>query len=689
MQPPPPAALPPPVRAPGERRRLIELGWWLSVTLATLELARRTVSGVLAQTGGIPAVPLDDAFIHFQFAKSYALLEPLVYSPGDRPVGGATSLLWPLVLAPGWLLGLREEQLIWAAWGLGFLSLGLLAHETRRLAERLVAWPLALVAGALTLGFGGSVWGAGSGMEGIPFAWLLVRSARRASEWVEAPGQAGERRWRRWELLALAVLTPAMRPEGALASLLIAGALALRPRAGTRWLALPALGAAFTPQLLYLLLTGRPTSTTLSVKWLFASPYAWQAPQQLVANVRLLFGTLLDGKVWSAIFLPPGSAPVATLGLVALLVSLREPRHRFRRGAALVIALGVLIPATYDSFLWNRLRYLWPFAAGWFIGLMVLAQELGAWLSSLWRPLGWVPGLASLGVVVKLTQLLPLTFHDLAESSDAIRRQQVSLGHWARAHLPEDARIGVSDTGAIGYLSERRTFDVVGLTTRDEARYWAAGAGSRFEHYERLTPAERPTHFILYPHWFACPPLLGAPLTSRTVLGATILGGETMVANVADWSVLGSGERPLEEPAATLLDRLDVADLVSEAEHGYVLGQATQAQNTLRESDDGRADGFRDGRSSEHFSLEVAPGAIWVLRVGAAQPLRLDLSVDGVPAGSVELDASPWQERRLELGPHTPAGRRPVQVRSADGRPYAAGHYWSLMPSPRAPSSRP
>lgn len=51
----------------------------------------------------------------------------------------------------------------------------------------------------------------------------------------------------------------------------------------------------------------------------------------------------------------------------------------------------------------------------------------------------------------------------------------------------------------------RRTFDVVGLTTRSEPRYWAAGAGSRFEHYEHMPRAELPTHFIVYPGGWPCP----------------------------------------------------------------------------------------------------------------------------------------------------------------------------------------
>ena len=97
-----------------------------------------------------------------------------------------------------------------------------------------------------------------------------------------------------------------------------------------------------------------------------------------------------------------------------------------------------------------------------------------------------------------------------------------------RRHARANARIGVNDTGAIGYLGHRKTFDVVGLTTPEEARYWVAGAGSRFEHYEKLyrsSPDRFPTHFIVYPHWMACDAVLGDELHDETVTDQTILGG--------------------------------------------------------------------------------------------------------------------------------------------------------------------
>src|SRR5262249_24156251 len=90
---------------------------------------------------------------------------------------------------------------------------------------------------------------------------------------------------------------------------------------------------------------------------------------------------------------------------------------------------------------------------------------------------------------------------DVANSASGIFRQHVKIGRWAHDSLPESALVAVNDTGAIAYFSDRRTFDIVGLTTNGEAKYWVAGVGSRIEHYERMPHASLPTHFIVYPGW--------------------------------------------------------------------------------------------------------------------------------------------------------------------------------------------
>jgi hypothetical protein len=635
----------------------------------------------------MPAAPLDDTYIHFQYARSIAELHPFRYTAGAAPTPGATSLLWPLVLAPFYALGLRGPSLMWAAWALSFAALGLLAVETKRVAEGLVDTKLALAAGAMVLSFGGYAWFAGSGMEVVPFAFLLARSAGRAAAWMERTNAEGaaagdelaERHGYR-ELVALAVLTPLMRPEGAVASLFIVAALFHRPYR-KRAYAVPALLGPLAPAFVSFVATGQAMASTAVAKWLPMNPY-YEGSRLVVAiadNVVLFFGTLLDGRLWTSLFLPSGGRIVAALALAAIPVAGVRQGKWPRALVVLAVAVAMLIPATYETFLVNRVRYIWPFAWAWFVGLAALAGLVGgameAALSRIGVGAGGVPVLAAGIAVGGFASLLPASIEDLSTSAAAVTRQQVALARWARTGLAPDARIGVNDTGAMAYFGDHPTFDVVGLTTRDEARYWTAGPGSRFEHYEHLPRERLPTHFIVYPEWFAVAPLLGDQLTSRSV-SHTILGGYTMAAYRARYDLLGSGSRPTTAQGhGAMLDTLDVADVEDEAAHHYALFDATRETDVVVALDD-HADGARVHRRRDQFTLRLSPGGTLLARWGAEQESRLRVSIDERTVTEPFLLPGEWQEIALDVPNDVSLGEHTVRVEAIEGA-FDSLHYWS------------
>src|SRR5450432_763090 len=62
------------------------------------------------------SAPLDDVFIHFDFARETARGHPFQWSEGAGYSSGGTSLLYPFVLAAGFALGFRKLELMaWAA----------------------------------------------------------------------------------------------------------------------------------------------------------------------------------------------------------------------------------------------------------------------------------------------------------------------------------------------------------------------------------------------------------------------------------------------------------------------------------------------------------------------------------------------------------------------------------------------
>lgn len=650
-------------------------------------LATLTIRAILHDAGQ-PAMPLDDSFIHFVYARRFAEGQPFTFSPGDGYSSGATSFAWPLLLTPFYLIGLRGLALVWAVWLLGTLLHAAVAVETKRLVEGVAGKVAGVGAAAMCLLFGAFTWFAWSGMETIGLAWAMVRAARMLSELCERP--AAERTLRgALKVAAMCALCPLMRPEGALFA--GAGALVLLvftpPLSGLKSSIsgrLPALLPLFTVlwvPLLNLAMVGHVRGATAIVKWGFGNPYYDSARflQYFGATTRMLWNDLLSGGPYTAIFMPEHSQYVFLAGAFAL-VSMTLRSDRIPRGVLIgLLVLGTLIPCTFLTILWNRVRYIWPFAPGWFALVACLGAELGVLSSRYLKDSAWVPALVTGLFAGSLSTKLSWTIADLANSSRAISEQQVKLGMWANDHLPRDARIGVNDTGAIAYFSNRRTFDVVGLTTEGEAPYWVAGTGSRFEHYERLGVSRLPTHFIVYPQWMATPPLFGERLFEATVENQSILGGATKVAYVADWEVLGRADFPATRGERTPIDVIDVSDLESEASHAYRLGPASDTENVLfsnwDEAGGELADGGRKRRFQDDFDAELVAGAVLVGRFASEEPVRLSVTVDGGQPATAEIPASSWAEVEIPLE-GVSAGRRHISVIAPEGRSFAAMHYW-------------
>ena len=654
-------------------------------------LAWRTLREVFSQVGE-PCGTLDDSFIHFQYARAIAEFHPFRYQASMPATSGATSVLWPTLLAPFWLIGFRGTAILWPAWLLGFGAYGLLANDSYHLAKPLAGKWGATGTALMVLCFSAFSWCAASGMEVMPFAWLLVRCARRASEWREDP--AFRTRKHAWELVGLAFATSLMRPEGALAALAIAAVLAIwEPSHRERLFAIPALLATFaTPYVLWLF-TGSARANTATAKLLVGNPYYTGSALTgaIGENLKILFKKLLNGQVWSTEFLPTNAMPVAIMSLVAIGVAGFLSRRLFRAGFVLAIALGMMIPCFYVTFLWNRLRYLWPFATGWLIGLACFAYVVGEIATLIdRRARAGVPMLLGLFAGAFLIRL-DWTMDDVANSASGIDRQHVKLGRWAKDALPNDALVAVNDTGAIAYFSEKRTFDIVGLTTNGEAKYWVAGTGSRLEHYERMKKEDLPTHFIVYPDWMGTDAFFGEELSSATVTDSTILGGQMMGAYKADWSLLGSGARPWSrrDYAIDLVDEIDVADLESEAAHAYELLAHDNEEvvgDAYTEEGNRVVDGGRGYRSVDRFVASLRPNerAWGIVRIA---PIRgkatIDVRVRGDSIASFTIgDDDPfskatWSEQSFVVPAESAKEKTPVELVARQGS-FASYHYWFI-----------
>ncbi len=657
------------------------------IAIVTAVLAWRTLRMVFAEVHE-PCATLDDSFIHFQYARAIAELHPFRYQASMPPTSGATSVLWPTLLAPFYAIGFRGTAILWPAWLFGFVALGALANESYHLAKPLAGKWGGAGSALMVLSFSAFTWCAASGMEVVPFAWAMTRSARRASEWREDPANRTPKR--RWELVAMAFIVAMLRPEGAVVAMAIAVVLGIFPRHGKmieRPFAVLAFAGALATPLLLRAFTGSSRANTATAKLLVGNPY-YVGPAlygAVLDNLKTLYKTLLNGLVWSQEFLPSNAMPVAIMGLVATIVAGFYKKKLVRATFVVGIALGIIVPCFYVTFLWNRLRYLWPFATGWLIGLACLASMLGE-VATLLHPraragipmlLGFFAG----AFVVRLDWVID----DVANSARGIDQQHVKIGRWAHDHLPEDALVAVNDTGAIAYFSDRTTFDIVGLTTNGEAKYWVAGTASRIEHYEKMKREALPTHFIVYPDWMGTDAFFGKELFSATVTDSTILGGQSMRAYVADWSLLHSGDKPFSADTSVFVDELDVADLESESAHAFAL-LAHDNEEVVGDgytmTGDRIIDGGRGSRMADRFVAHLAAGksARCIARIAPTRGRTvIDVRASGDLVTTLELGeddfTATWSEKTFTIPASDTKSETPLELVAREGS-FSSYHYW-------------
>jgi hypothetical protein len=192
---------------------------WTAVT--SLGSARAFYGYMLKQTGGEWSAPLDDVFIHFDYARATALGHPFEWTVGNGYSSGNTSLTYPFVLAVGWWLGITGRELMkWAAvvaamsvFGTILAARRLFIESARDDAGRLLSYllpPAFVSVGALA-------WSLWSGMEVAFFlgTWAIALTAWLRLEGAARRDVASQNRLALWLGVAGALLV-GTRPEAAL-----------------------------------------------------------------------------------------------------------------------------------------------------------------------------------------------------------------------------------------------------------------------------------------------------------------------------------------------------------------------------------------------------------------------------------------------------------------------------------------
>ena len=654
--------------------------------LCTLYAALFFYGSLHRQTHGGWSAPLDDVFIHFDYARATARGYPFQWSEGNGFSSGNTSLSYPFALALGYWIGFRGLAIMhWAAIVACisclafFLAAGRLPLPMGRWAKYLIP-PAVLSLGALD-------WSLFSGMEnafhlGI-WGIALVPVLRLVRETKRGASPARDRRVAHlgWIAGLTGALLYATRPESVVcvASFAIFAAIAVRRASGNR------------PAIHTVLRIGVPGAVAVVV--------------QALANRAFTGEWSANGAIAKlAINNPYLTSADKFAQYVDLLkyVVLRNTQHHF----ADVFPWGWLVPVVAAiPLLSRRLRgvaiLLWAQVAGW-LALVALNGQV-RWQNERYTmaAVAWLLVLAALGIATILGGNGPATegdaparrpvllarivvaaatisvfwFHQIPNMRDQIwffgrASRNIQDQHLVAGKVLAELgahRVLVGDAGALMYASDRAGLDIIGLGGYHDlpfARAGVHGLGASLELIERMPVAERPDVMAIYPSWWGdLPTLFGERLTQVPVVGNVICGGSEKVIYRADWSTLDASPEPRTmKPSEVLVDELDVADLVSEKAHRYVFPHPAMGFVDFRVLADPiqpTRDLFDAGRVIAPDQTETAVmrapgvGGRLVVRSVVGHRVTVQVHAAGSAVGRLTLDpVAGWTETSLDL----PAG---------------------------------
>jgi hypothetical protein len=522
----------------------------LLASLLALSVLVFYIAGSRNIGGGSPIMPVDDAYIHFQYAKQIARGEPYIYNPGLAPTSGATSFLYPYLLAVGYTVGFHGLSLGYVALAVGALALAgaaLAVYLLVRCYHPSHGFALTLmVAFALN---GATAWHFMSGMEtGLMVCFTL---------WTLYAFVAKKSRL----LLAFAGLLALTRPEGSLMAMIAAAVFAVENRKIVP-LVVSILAASVQP-MVNLMLTDSLSASGNQAKSLLGMIPAY--PDVIVERIA---GNFV--RMWHEFFIGVGEHGILyLLPLLAVVALTGLWQQRSRPALVTVIVSWLLIislaVSTLDTAFWHFKRYQLP--------LMALFFPLAGWQGKRLRS-------AAIPILIFSGITFAAFYSYYLENVRNVVAQPLAMARWLSENTPPDAVIAVHDVGMMRYLGERTTIDMVGLTTAGAANAWRNGPGAVGEFLSEA----RPDYVAAYTNARGLGYLAATGIYGDLLAGFTAtfdprfnvaLGGEFQGIFQPTWEGVEAASTTRTDAilhyleGMRLIDLVDVADLDSEKAHDY------------------------------------------------------------------------------------------------------------------------
>lgn len=536
-----------------ERRRLD--GWTVfayvlaaAAPLVTAGLYLQATRAAGVETG----FPLDDSWIHAQYARTLVEGRPFEYVPGERSIG-TTSVLFDVVWAAATKLTGEYVYTIHTLNVLLTMGVGILVTA---LLLRFRLPPLtAGIGAALIVSSYPFPWSSLSGMETALATFLTTAAVLAHVTW-------GRRRgWRIVVGPVLMALAATARPEN-----LVLFPLSEVDRVLMRWrqtdrdtvrralLRFVARAAAFGLTMLpYFALNvsvhGALVPNTYAAKvgnFGLAADLEAEGIGALGLHLKMAKNTAVDA-FWY-VYAKDNGLLLALAG-VGVFVLFLPGRLRGRAGdsflpllvfvggtaAVGLITLGIFFPGQSQRYLIQWIPLILVYGV---VGMHFVAGGVSRLIKPAPRlAYGLAVGAAALGSVGLLKGLYPDQVADYVTSVKNINEMQVALGRWVNENTPEDAVVATNDIGAIAFFGNRPIVDTIGLidpevvrrkNSDDPVAALIAYLESRGVTYALLFPRWHP-NVILDRHFF--------PVHRVALEDNVICGDDQMVVMELDWDL--------------------------------------------------------------------------------------------------------------------------------------------------------
>lgn len=143
--------------------------------------------------------------------------------------------------------------------------------------------------------------------------------------------------------------------------------------------------------------------------------------------------------------------------------STRPPGERYLRAAILVGSLGMLLHAGHTLLFMKWAAFRWHFIWYALVSTLILVDATRA-LMARWNPAGfWRAAPVLVGCAIVLAGVAQALRHERKADPYNWHSAAYQAALWARAHVPGDAVMAMSDAGVFGYFSGHRVINLDGV----------------------------------------------------------------------------------------------------------------------------------------------------------------------------------------------------------------------------------